>query len=138
MLNLGALIFGYCSFPLAWLSDSKSRNLMPKVCVGRQYCASRGVTVLVFASVSVGQSRFMRLTRPGSSQRAKVEGSSPRLREAISRMKHTCSAKGKNRLVFGFRPRENVIFPGFSLTKGKNCSILGFQQAFLSWLPIPR
>jgi len=22
--------------------------------------------------------------------------------------------------------------------KGKNCAILGFQQIFLSWLPIPR
>ena len=42
--------------------------------------------------------------------------------------------KGKNRLDFGFRPRENVILPRFLLTKGKNRAILGFQQAFLSWL----
>ena len=53
-------------------------------------------------------------------------------------MKRTRSVKGKNRLDFGFRPRENVILPRFWLTKGKNCAILGFQQAFLSWLPIPR
>ena len=42
-------------------------------------------------------------------------------------MKRTCSVKGKNRLDFGFRPRENVILPRFLLTKGKNCAILGFQ-----------
>ena len=33
MLNLGALFFGYCSSPLAWLSDLKSWNMVPKVCV---------------------------------------------------------------------------------------------------------
>ena len=49
-------------------------------------------------------------------------------------MKRTCSVKGKNRLDFEFRPRENVILPRFLLTKGKNRAILGFQQAFLSWL----
>jgi len=42
-------------------------------------------------------------------------------------MVRTCSVKGKNRLVFGFRPRENVILPRFWLTKGKNRAILGFQ-----------
>ena len=49
-------------------------------------------------------------------------------------MKHPYPVKGKNRLDFGFRPRENVILPRFWLTKGKNRAILGFQQAFLSWL----
>jgi len=42
-------------------------------------------------------------------------------------MVHTCSVKGKNRLDFGFHPRENAILPRFLLMKGKNCAILGFQ-----------
>ena len=49
-------------------------------------------------------------------------------------MKHPYPAKGKNRLDFGFHPRENVILPRFLPTKGKNGAILGFQQIFLSWL----
>ena len=49
-------------------------------------------------------------------------------------MNRTRSVKGKNRLDFGFRPRENVILLRFVPMKGKNSAILGFQQAFLSWL----
>ena len=122
-----------------------------RTCV-QLYCASRG------------RADF-RLPQPGSSQRGKGECSSPRLRVTwlflrvtwpghvrrtwLVRIfllygtlqggtKHPCQVKGKNRLDFGFHPRENVILPRFWLLKGKNRAILGFQQAFLSWLPIPR
>ena len=95
-------------------------------------------------------SAVLRLSRPGRFlpltaglvAGGKGECSSPRLHEAwllprearSCRMVRTRSVKGKNRLNFGFHPRENVILPRFGLTKGKNCAILGFQQAFIHTL----
>ena len=70
----------------------------------------------------------MRLTRPDSSQRRRENAPRPgRVGLGSCHMVRTCSVKGKNRLDFGFRQRENAILPRFWLTKGKNCAILGFQ-----------